>query len=134
MRLVYLTVIKGVGELRYNTFTITRSNACFLVGIRIVYTMFFQCQPLSAWFLHKTQIFLSFYTKNRLNSIKLHQISKNQYRLSLIGWIELYWVLCLTQSGIFLTPRTPTHQTDRFALSTKTRQHLRHVYNLIISK
>ena len=28
-----LTVIKGVGELRYNTFTSTRSNACFLVGI-----------------------------------------------------------------------------------------------------
>lgn len=36
VRLVYLTVIKGVGELRYNTFTNTRSNACFLVGIRIV--------------------------------------------------------------------------------------------------
>ena len=32
-----LTVIKGVGELRYNTFTSTRSNACFLVGIDTVY-------------------------------------------------------------------------------------------------
>ena len=32
-----LTVIKGVGELRYNTFTTTRSNACFLVGIDTVY-------------------------------------------------------------------------------------------------
>ena len=28
-----LTVIKGVGELRYNTFTNTRSRARFLVGI-----------------------------------------------------------------------------------------------------
>ena len=30
-------VIKGVGELRYNTFTSTRINACFLVGIGISY-------------------------------------------------------------------------------------------------
>lgn len=58
------TVIKGVGELRYNTFTSTRSNACFLVGIRIVYTMFSQCQPpFSTQNNQNTNIFIFLHQK-----------------------------------------------------------------------
>ena len=53
------------------------------------------------------------FTPKQVNLQKLHQINKKHQK------IELDWVgLSLTQSGIFLAPR---HQTDRFALSTKTR-------------
>ena len=120
------TVCKGVGEHRSNTFTSTRSNACFLVGIiSIIYPISVVSTLFSLILAQNTNIFIFLHQNQvKFNQIRLiyTKLTRNTKRLSLIECIGFgLGQLCLTQSGIFLTHRAPTHQTDRFALSTKTR-------------
>ena len=66
-----LTVIKGVGELRYNTFTSTRSNACFLVGIiSIISHISVVSTPFSLILAQNTNIFTP-------KQVKFNQITSN---------------------------------------------------------
>ena len=72
VRLVYLTVIKGVGELRYNTFTSTRSNACFLVGIiSILHPISVVSTPFRLILAQNTNIFIFLHQ----NQVKFNQIT-----------------------------------------------------------
>ena len=68
------------------------------------------------------------FTPKQVKSVEItpnkQETPQDWVRLSLIGCIEF---LCLTQSGIFLAPRTPT-QTDRYALAPKQEQHQTQVY------
>ena len=67
-----LTVIKGVGELRYNTFTSTRSNACFLVGIiKSIHPISVVSTPFSLILAQNTNIFYIFTPKQ----VKFNQIT-----------------------------------------------------------
>ena len=70
-----LTVIKGVGELRYNTFTSTRSNACFLVGIiSILHPISVVSTPFSLILAQNTNIFIFLHQKQ----VKSVEITPNK--------------------------------------------------------
>ena len=118
-------IARKLGELRSTALTTTRSNACFLVGIDTVYNGYSgSVNPISARKTIKTQIFLYFYTKNRLNSIKLHKLVRNTKRLGLIECIEFV----MFNSIRYLLSTQYTKHNRSLRSSTKQEQHLRHVY------
>ena len=76
-----LTVIKGVGELRYNTFTSTRSNACFLVGIIRIIT---HILPVSTPFQHENQPkhkYFYLFTPKQVKSIEITQNQQETHKI-----------------------------------------------------